>query len=434
MLRSVIYTLLLAGSLSLGAACGKADNPTPTATVPGGQDATATSSHTATQPPKEPTPLEIALSRVPLQYVGARLAFADYGAANSLIGADPTGLTSLAELNELNKIYEEKEGRPTPYRGTEFFAGHRYRVFMTRHEHLGLKEALHTGMVSGTGIWTSASPGSESPPILSVDIAFPKDPMIKGLLELGYEEIEYEGVTYYALNEDYEIVKSLATTYINRMAFVGERLLAAPATEVIMSLIDAEQGRDSSLMNSEAYKAIGSAVGQELLSARIEPYSAVNSELEAGSIDGYNGGVILSRPDRWESLSVYELLLTGYRIRDGEDETVLAFYYPDPDAAEMDAGNLEHRWETYVFPDAPASIPELGVGEGFKLSQACGPLSTEVIQGDGFSVLVASCQLLWDPDGKFVQRGDLWQRIVPSIPIYFQDMDNFREAVASGQE
>lgn len=245
-----------------------------------------------------------------MHHEGERLVFADYGAANSIIGTDPTGLTSQAELNELNRIYEEKENRPSPYRGTEFFASHRYFVFLTRYELLGLKEALHSGMVSGTGRWTFAPPGSESPPYLSVDMAFPKDPMIKGLLELGYEEAEYEGVTYYALNEDCETVKSLATSRINRMAFVGQRLLAAPATEVIMSLIDADQGRDPSLMDSEAHKAIGMAAGQGLLSARIEPYSTVNSKLEAGSIDGYNGGVILSGPDRWESLSVYELLLT----------------------------------------------------------------------------------------------------------------------------
>lgn len=424
-MRLIFSSVMLAAILIFVSACGGADNPTPTATLPGGQNPTATPTHTA--PPPTPTNLEIALGRVPVEYRDKRLVFGDYGLARSLIGADETSLITLVELQKLVESYEEQDGKHEPFMGI-FSPLAFFPVFGSFYSELGLEEILHAGGLTGVGIYYPI-PGRDSPTFLSLEPTFPKDPVIAKLLESGSEEVDYLGVTYYTRNEDY--IGSLqdpltrSVPILNRVAFINDRFLAASATSVMTSLIEVEQGTASSLAGSKAHNALAQAVGPDLLAGIFWPFTQMNSDWAPGSIADYRGPVIMDGPDRWESLSVYEVVLVGYRVREGVDEIVSALFYPDPEAAKGDAAKLKRRWETYVAP---------GSSEGPQLVQGCAPLTTRVIKGDAFSILEASCPVIWHPTQRYhpFQSSLLWQTLTPDI--FTQDIAKLKEAVASGQE
>ena len=424
MMRLIFSSVMLAAILIFASACAEADNPTPTATIPSGQ-ATVTPTHTA--PPPTPTNLEIALGRVPVEYRDKRLVFGDYGLARSLIGADETSLITLVELQKLVESYEEQDGKHEPFMGI-FSPLAFFRVFGSFYLELGLEEILHAGGLTGVGIYYPI-PGRDSPTFLSLETTFQRDPVIAKLLESGSEEAEYRGVTYYTRNEDYigslEDPLTRFGPILNRVAFNDDLFLAAPATSVMTSLIDVEQGTASSLADSRAHKALAQAVGSDLVAGMFWPFTWLNSDWVPRNIADYRGSVIMDGPGRWESLSVYEVVLSGYRVREGVDEIVSALFYPDPEAAEGDAAELKHRWETYVVP---------GSSEGPQLVQGCAPLTTRVIKGDDFSVLEASCPVIWHPSQRYhpFQSSLLWQTLTPDI--FTQDIAKLKKAVASGQE
>ncbi|MCZ6867410.1 MAG: hypothetical protein O7E55_08790 [Chloroflexi bacterium] len=362
-----------------------------------------------------------------MEYRDKRLVFGDYGRARSLIGADATSLITLVEMKKLVESYEAQEGRHEPFIGM-WFPSDFFSAFSSFYKDFGLEEVLHAGMLSGVGIFYPIH-GRDSPTFLSLGTTFPKDPVIAKLLESGSEEAVYRGVTYYTRNEDYigslEDPLSRFDPILNRVAFIDNRFLAAPATFVMTSLIDAEHGTSSSLADNRAHKALAQAVGPDLVAGIFWPFAAMNSDWAPGSIADYRGSVIMDGLDRWESLSVYEVVLVGYRIREGVDEIVSALFYPDPEAAEGDSAKLKHRWETYVTGERY---------EGNQLAQACAPVSTKVIEGEDFSILETSCPVLWNTDESRhpFQSSTLWKNMSPEV--FTQDIEKLKAAMALGQE
>ena len=345
--------------------------------------------------------------------------FGDFGTPRSIIGVNAQDDISMTQMTELNEKYEEQEGGLSPYAGMEHFGSY-FRILHYGYEHLGLEEPLHSGRVSGVAIWHPKR-GPDFPQFLSVDITFPEDKLVSNLPELGYEKAEHQGTTFYTIHEDHD--RPIAYPWrldagINRIAFVNGRLLAAAATDIMTSLIDVEQDRVPSLADNEAHQAFAETVGQDLLSGAFYPYSVINRDWAPGSISDYKRGAIIDGPDRWESLSVYELVLIGYKLSDRGYEIVVGLFYPDPEAADGDALKLQHRWETFV-----AVAPY----EGSKLAQACAPLSTEVIQGEGYSILAGSCPVLLNKEAHPAFRtARLWRNI--QTAIFTQDIEKLKKA------
>ena len=85
-MRSVIYSLLLAGSFILASACGVSETSTPTATIPSGQKTTATPSPTPTQLPHTPSALEKVLAMTPASFAEMPLEFSDFAGTRTFRG------------------------------------------------------------------------------------------------------------------------------------------------------------------------------------------------------------------------------------------------------------------------------------------------------------------------------------------------------------
>lgn len=85
--------------LVLAAACVNSDTPTPTASDPSRQNATA--SPTPFREAITPAGLGLAISRVPMGYVDEPLLFANFGIPRSMIGAMPREYVSIDQIEEL---------------------------------------------------------------------------------------------------------------------------------------------------------------------------------------------------------------------------------------------------------------------------------------------------------------------------------------------
>ena len=180
---------------------------------------------------------------------------------------------------------------------------------------------------------------------------------------------------------------------MNRIAFLDDWIAAAPSTGIIEQLIDVHHGESPSLLESAPHRALIEAIGDGLLGGAFIPpgWIAENwNTVNTGSVarlDRYMAG-----PDQWGQFSPYDLALLGYRVQGDAEETVFAFYYPDPVAAARDAGELEKRWNSFHYdPRGPLANPE---PEEVPATLSCSPLSTTVIEGSGHSVLIGTCPVL----------------------------------------
>jgi len=242
------------------------------------------------------------------------------------------------------------------------------------------------------GVWSDRA-GFDYPNFMVLEGPFDKEGIKGKLLELDYKESTYKGTTYYWLYEDWRSASLLEHPlrimgpYMNRIAFVGDRLLVASTSEIMSTLIDVQRGETPSLLDSRPHRGLAEAIGEEMLGgAFVGPQWIVDAwnpwnRKPVERLDKY-----LEGPDRWGVLSPYTLAFLGYRVRGDVQEMVTTLYYPDPEAAGRDAEELKKRWDSFEFyPDAT------GAPEKVPISRFCSPFSTEVIRRAGSSVLVGSC-------------------------------------------
>jgi len=230
-----------------------------------------------------------------------------------------------------------------------------------------------------------------NPAFFNIEGRYQVTQVVSKLREFGYEEIDHQNIFYYALHEDNEPTLNypLRTHTLNRMALTDDWFLAAAATDLIERLIDTRQGGDSLLL-SESHRELAQAIGEGLLTGSFRDAQVIK---DPGSPSGFAASSLrlyeeyMEGPDKWEALSPYDLTLTGYRVRDGIEELVIALYYPDPASAQEDRAELEHRWNTLKV-NFGASSREEG-----SLSQACDPLTSRIIEGQDHSIFIGSCPL-----------------------------------------
>ena len=247
---------------------------------------------------------------------------------------------------------------------------------------------------------------------------------------LAYQKTDYKGTTYYTRSEDYRFPlrtePPLVYSALNRVVVEGDRMLAAPATFIIEDLIDVREGDAPNLLESDAHLSLAREVGEGLIGGAFLPPAWI-AENAIGHSRGDYGvdpdvlDVYLEGPQRWGTLSDYDLALFGYRVLGESRKTVIALYYPNLDAAEKDAEELKKRWDSFhVHIDL---IP---------VSDLCSPLSVRVVRKEGASMLIGNCDVISTENETLFSHGpDLWLVLTYTGTLEFlvDDMEAHKERV-----
>lgn len=367
-------------------------------------------------PDLEPSRLQQAFATIPLELADNLVLFADYDGSRVA-----TGL-------------EEFRG---PKRPQEIFRGRLDRLY----EGVPLPDSLrdYSGMLRDLvglnllgmdlGVWSLESPAS-SPSFLLMQGVLDKEEIAGKLLDLDYKTDEYGGTVYYRLAEDFSAsirhpLRQLGRP-LNRIVLVDDWFVAAPSTAIVEKLIALQGENDASLLDSRPHRLLAEAIGDGLLGAAFMTPEWI---VEKWNMRTEDSAALLARyqedPDRWEPLSPYTLAVLGYRVREDSEEIVMALYYPDPDAADRDTGELEKRWSSFHYDFTgrrEALVPVTG---------SCSPFSTTVVQLESSSVLVGACSVVRNVDRDLTLVGPLlWKWLFDRIELQFlaQDLDKLETA------
>ena len=242
---------------------------------------------------------------------------------------------------------------------------------------------------------------------------------------LGYQEQSHYDTTYYELNEDYaiDIAHPLRQSGLdfNRLVLSEDTVLAAPATNIIESLITVRRGDTGSLADSATHTSLVNSAGDGLVSGAFfgpqwisKTRKSVIPE-QSDWLDRYREG-----RETWDTLSAYSLALIGYRMKDNQDEFFMALYFPTSTDIEATSRELEARWDGYSL-DPYGQKP--GV-EYVPLNQVCSPLSFEIIRDADGSILVGTCPLIGiEDDSSGISGPSLWTWLFYSRRLEFLALD-----------
>ena len=349
-----------------------------------------------------------AFDAVPLEFSDKVIEFADYSGSRTVNGLEE--VDSSEDLFRLDpKVWEG------------LFEGVRL------HPHLNYRIQRMIDLIFDLSAW-SWQPGNNSPTFMLAQVPFDPENVSGKLQALGYNEADYAGTVYYWLDEDFAagLLTHPLGLPLNRIAFLDDGLAAAPSTGILEQLIDVNHRESPSLLESEPHRALIEATGEGLLGGAFVPPRWMVENWNTGNtrsvtrLDRYMAG-----PDQWGQLSPYDLALLGYRVRGDAEETVFALYYPDPDAAARDSGELEKRWNSFHYDHTG----NLAVPEEVPATLSCSPFSTAVIEGADRSVLIGTCPVLrseeWNPA---VKGSSLWTWLFSTRELQFlvRDLDDLR--------
>ena len=337
----------------------------------------------------------------PLGFADSTVEFADYSGYLELRGAEHAAMPGV-----------------WPYEGLRLHPALQTRVGDVR-ELLGMDM-----LASDFGIW-AWEPKNKSPKFFLNKGAFDGERVVRGLLDSDYVEMEHSGTPYYSLGDDFKrsIRNPLGAigVCLNRVAVVGDWLVAAPATGIVEELINLQTGRPgTSLWDSQPHRMLvdavdGHPVGGAFVTPKwvMENWNTVNSG-PVERLDKY-----LSGPAQWGRLSSYSLALIGYGLRGEADEIFVALFYPNPEAAAADTAELERRWNSFHYD--PLGWVLIGAPEhdDVPLTGSCAPFSTTVIQNPEHSVLVGTCPVIRDEDDPSVQGPNLWTWLFSTRELQF---------------
>ncbi|MEE9261886.1 MAG: hypothetical protein V3U95_04830, partial [Dehalococcoidia bacterium] len=198
--------------------------------------------------------------------------------------------------------------------------------------------------------------------------------------------------------------------------------------DLIASLINIHHGSGDSLIGSVPHRRLADAIGDGMLSGAFKSRAVIKDPGIPGNYAQLSLPIFqkyIDGPDKWQTLSDYDLTLAGYRITDGVEEIAIALYYPDPTLAERDGGELEHRWNTYRV-----NLPTLN--EDYLATKACAPFTIRVIEEQDYSILIGTCPL---KRGQFpdilLDQTYLW-RAVPHWLLY-PDPEELKSTLEAGQ-
>ena len=362
-----------------------------------------------------PDPFDFPFTRQPIE-------FADYSGSRRAAGLDQSvGFQAYLSLPEENRrsLYR---GLPTP--------GGRLRDFQT-----ALYETLAIDLYGfDLGVWVN-QPDLRMRNFMALQGAYNKEEIVNKLLGLGYKETQHGDVKYYRLFEEpkrFEEAKKVdlghplgtLAPYVNRVAFLDDKLLLGTDDLVIESLIDVQLGKVPSMRADRGYVRLARSSVEGVLGGVILNYEWLR-DTWLRSPEQY-----LEVPDNWGTLGNYRLVLFGYRQTGESGQVILSLYgsaYGSAKSAERNAPELENRWKTF----------RPGAYQGNLVTDFCSPFSTTVIertdkssvQSRGrsvrfatgpYEVLNATCQII-EREGPDVaaQGPGLWRTLYEAGQLTF---------------
>ena len=389
------------------------ETPTPTSTPTPSPSPTPTATPTPTPMPID-TDLKRALSWVPVRHAHERV---EYGAYQSAAVA-----SGFEDFNGFETIREK--GYPRFLWGVEpdFFPGWSSLWAQINADPFASDFGIYLEGLSGPRLDFHLFQGG-----------FEKEKVVASLEEMGYRSGSYDGVDYYYFWDDEE-EKHLTDHALggdglnfNAVALLGGRLLAAAYIDTVKSLIDLQHGKGESLLDSKPHRTLAESFGDELLRMRFVDEAWLIQRASPKLTAKVLLDVYVEGPKDWDRLSPYSHALLGYQVREGQDEIVIALYYPDPEAAATDKSELEKRWNTYLRCE---SSPCRQVTDPMPLTDYCAPFSTEVVQYVDSSVLVGTCRSL-EGEGQVSKGARLWGDILVQIDYLFliTDLEEFAKTI-----
>ena len=365
------------------------------------------------------SPLMASLAAVPVEFADSVIVFADYAGSRAATG--------LEDVQGIEDVFsgENPEAISRIYEGAAIHPEFRRRV-------VSLDDLVGLDVFAfDRSIWSS-EPRHEAPGFLLIQGKFDIENVINNLMELDYTKDSHMGADYYRLGDDfgYSIahpLRGLGLT-LNRVAWLDPWLAAARSTGTIAGLIEVQRGEKPSILVNDGHRALAEAVGEGLLGGAymppqwiVENWNTVNTR-PADRLGRYKAGA-----ERWGRLSPYSLALLGYRVREDAEETVVALFYPHPEAAGNDAHELERRWNSFHYdPVGPLTEPE---PEETPVTRSCSPFSTTVIRQAAHSVLVGTCPVLRGEDLDLTVKGpSLWLWLFGTRELQFlvRDLEDLR--------
>lgn len=352
------------------------------------------------------TSLERILSMTPASFGSFPLEFSHYARALELQGYDTERDRGYDDVKEFYLEWLEL--------GKDPFARLAYPPGLNKSsggEAIGLSGVPLFAFDLGIWFFTGFGRGSyEKPTFFNIEGRYFPEQIVSAMETLEYKKVNFRDFFYYGLHPNNAPVLDypLRTHTLNRVAVIDDWFVAAAATQQMEDLINVRDGHVESLLQSKAHLTLAQAVNGDLLSGTYRDLSAIKnpgspvnfSAMITDKLQPYMDG-----PNEWQSLTPFVLSLSGYRVRDGIDEIVIALYYDDPIAAQEDQVQLEHRWNTFEWDFATNSDP-------MPLVNGCSPFSTETLIGEDYSVLVANCPLVRGlVEDQLIDNPYMWQAV-----------------------
>ena len=352
------------------------------------------------------TPLERLLAMTPLSFGDFPLEFSSYARALELHGFD----TEVdREYDEVEAFWlEQAKQRKDPFARLADPPG------LNRSsggEVLGLPGVPFLAFDLGIWFFPGFAKGPyKNPTFFNIEGRYFPEQIVSAIETLEYKRVNYRDAFYYGLHPDNApaLDYPYRTHTLNRVAVLDNWFVAAAATQQMEELIRVHDGSMESLLESKAHVTLTEAVDGELLSGVFRDLSIIKNP---GSPENFSALIAqtmkpyLDGPKAWQPLTPFVLTLSGYRVRDGMDEIVIALYYEDPIAAQQDQVKLEHRWNTFEWDFAANS-------DHMPLINGCSPFSTEIMAGEDYSVLVASCPLVrGSVEDILLDNPNMWQAV-----------------------
>ena len=212
-------------------------------------------------------------------------------------------------------------------------------------------------------------------------------------MDLGYEEIEVSGRTYFSIRDDYTWPSfgrpdAIALGAMNRVYVSGAALIASPATEFVTGMLAAWANESPSLADDSAFSSIALALGDPLSAGLLTREAILDYE--------FGDSVALSqyeKPAEWGTLHEWSDMGAGYGRGEEGEWWVLSLFYSEADAAVADADELIQRMRGY--DTSLAWLVERGWLQQ-PIDQSCSQLTADTRQHEDGSTLSIRCTMTED--------------------------------------
>jgi len=335
----VLIVLLLGGCRTEASVITKATFEAPTL-----QETSSPSVELPT--PETTSSLRRVLDRMPVSFKERGVWFSDIARTLELAGGPPfQSSDALLEVTEAERAaylgaYIEA------LRGTALGSALMPRARETRWKEVFGFHWFDVKLAASSGAWST-----EPTQVSYFEGDFDARVIRRKLQHLGYAEHKAAGQSYYAVRGDFGIDcqdegSSLALNSMNRVFVNDGVLIAAPATEMLVPILEARAGIGNTLMDDRAFGHLAEMLGDPLSATLLTNLAIFRPEETEVSVD--EGVQNLSALPTWEALGV-----GFYRSRDGDRWWCFALFYSDPYAAATNAPKLVKRMQNHTATPPP---------------------------------------------------------------------------------